>query len=158
MTSSREALMEEAIARLGVLAAYRRRSLCNNHLMREISLPQFHALVTLQEHGALTVSELAHLLQISAPSASSIVDRMEEHRYVERERSTSDRRVVHVLVSECGRKLVEDMMGMKADALQTLLGAMTEHELRAIIAGLDALHNGLDRLTQTNATEHQTAV
>jgi DNA-binding MarR family transcriptional regulator len=150
--------MRDAIVRVETLMSYRRRSLCDNQHMREISLPQFHVLVTLQERGALTVSELAHLLDTSAPSASSLVDRMEENGFVHRERSTTDRRIVHVFASEHGRKVVEELMGMKRDRLLKLFEVMTDDEIRAIIGGIDALTRGLNRLAEHPPADLSAAV
>jgi DNA-binding MarR family transcriptional regulator len=146
MTDSREALIAQAMVHIESLMSYRRRNLCDRPALREVSFAQFHALVTLQERGSLTLSELAGLLGISAPSASSIVDRMEEHGFVSRERDAFDRRIVHVSVSDQGRKVVEEMMGHKRDHSLQLLSIMTEGELRDVIRGVEALQSALRRL------------
>jgi DNA-binding MarR family transcriptional regulator len=146
MTDSREALIAQAMVHIESLMSYRRRNLCDRPALREVSFAQFHALVTLQEHGSLTLSELASLLGISAPSASSIVDRMEEHGFVSRQRDAFDRRIVHVSVSDKGRKVVEEMMGHKRDHSMQLLSIMTEGELRDVIRGVEALQSALQRL------------
>lgn len=132
-------LVNEAVARMHGLMAHRRRAWCSQQLHREISLPQLHVLIELQESDPLTVSELAHLLGISVPSASSIVDRMEEHDLVRRFRDREDRRVVHVEASEHGRDLVSEFLGVRREQMQQMLSKMTEEELHDVIRGLDAI-------------------
>lgn len=146
MIASRQELIEEVLAEIDGLMAARRHAFCSHPLHREISLPQLHLLMALQERGPLTVSALAHLLAISAPSASTIVDRVEEHGLVQRERDAEDRRVVHVQISARGRTLVEEMMGLKREQLGRLLGAMTERELEDLLQGIRAVVHALGRL------------
>lgn len=97
----------------------------------------------------MTVSELAHLLSVSAPSASSILDRMEEHGLVERVRDAVDRRVVHVGVAEQGRRMMEEMMGLKREQLQRLLESMTDVELEHVVEGAAAVDRALSRVGET---------
>lgn len=150
MIAPHDVLIEEAMAQIGRLFSYRRRAFCAQPLSREVSLPQVHLLMTLQERGPTTISALAHLLGISAPSASAIVDRLEEHDLALRERDAEDRRVVHVRITEHGRTLVAELMGMKREQVQRLLDAMTAQELSDVIKGIAAVCNALDR-SQTGA-------
>jgi DNA-binding MarR family transcriptional regulator len=139
-------LIDEAVTQIEALMTYRRRAFCDQPLTREVSLPQLHVLMRLQESGPTMVSELAHALGTSIPSASSIVDRMEEHGLVDRVRNEIDRRVVHVAVSERGRAVVEEFGGPKRVQLQRLLSTMSTQEIHDVIRGAEAMRNGLDRL------------
>jgi DNA-binding MarR family transcriptional regulator len=146
MSEERAQLIQTVLEQAGELARYRRRNIYARPTLRDISLPQFHALLMLQEQGSCSVSDLAHHLCVSAPSASSIVDRMEERGFVRRVRDVDDRRVVHVEVAEAGNAVVEEMMGMKHEFMLTVLNEMTEGELRAVIGCGDALRAALDRI------------
>lgn len=146
MSESKSELIEEAVAQIEALMSYRRRAFCDQPLTREVSLPQLHVLMRLQEDGPTMVSELAHALGTSIPSASSIVDRMVEHGLVDRVRNEIDRRVVHVAISERGRAVVEEFGGPKRVQLQRLLGTMSARELHDVIRGVEALCHGLERL------------
>jgi DNA-binding MarR family transcriptional regulator len=139
-------LIDEAVERIEGLMSYRRRAFCDQPLTREVSLPQVHVLMRLQEGGPTMISELAHALGTSIPSASSIVDRMEEHGLVVRVRNDIDRRVVHVAISDRGRAVVEEFGGPKRVQLQRLLGTMSDRELRDVIRGVEAMCRGLERL------------
>lgn len=147
MTEQRDSLREEAIRQLKGLMSFQRRAFCSHLPQREISLPQLHLLMTLQQDGPMTVSELAHLLHVSAPSASAILDRMEERGLVRRIRDVVDRRVVRIEMSDHGRGVLEELTWMKQDQLQRLLGAMTEEELGDVIRGVMAVRAALSRVS-----------
>lgn len=150
MTSpSRRTLVQTVLSQVDDLAARRRRAFCAHELHREVSLPQMHILMTLQERGPMTVSELAQFLRISLPSTSSILDRMEEHRFIERVRDAADRRVVRVAITEHGAAVVEEMIGPKRQEMQSLLESMTDDELRAVIAGIQAIQQAILRREET---------
>jgi DNA-binding MarR family transcriptional regulator len=146
MSATHGALIDQAMQELDLLVAYRRRNMCEREFTRDLSLAQFHVLLWLNQHGPQTLSDLAHALHISAPSASSLVDRLEDAGYVTRERDRQDRRVVHVGISEAGKAAAEEMMGVKRDHMREVLGVMTEDELRTVLAFIDTLRSAIGRL------------
>ena len=149
MTTPRDTLIDQAVAQFNALGAHRRRAICAQPRHRHMSMPQFYILMTLQERGAMTISELAHLLSVSAPSASSILDRMEEHELVERLRDDVDRRVVHVGIAQPGLRLMEEMTGLKREQMQRLLDSMTDSELEHVVMGAAAMERALSRVSET---------
>ena len=153
MRPTDESLVDEAMEQLDGLMAYRRRAFCSHQFRREVSLPQLQVLMELQEVEPVTVGELARRLSISAPSTSSIVDRMEEHGLVERVRNSEDRRVVHVAVTERGRELVSEFTGLRREHMQRMFDMMTADELRDVIRGLEAMSRMFARLEQQEAAQ-----
>lgn len=71
-------------------------------VLTEVTQPQFNMMRTLHEKGGATIKELAESLHVSAPSVSTMVERLVEMGMVLREHSTVDRRVVYVRLSEAG--------------------------------------------------------
>jgi DNA-binding MarR family transcriptional regulator len=153
MIESRQDLLDCGLAAVDALMSHRRRALVAKPLHREISMPQLHLLMWLQERGLMTVSELAHILGVSPPSASAFVDRMEESGLVTRERDREDRRVVHVRIEPRGRDLLEEIMGMHREELQQLLGQMSDEELSCFVTAIRAV----DRLLTAKAEAAATA-
>lgn len=138
--------MERVLSQMGGLRTLRSQSFCAQPLHRDVSLPQLHILVTLHEQGSMAVSGMAQLFGTSLPSASSIVDRMEERGLVSRSRDAVDRRVVSVEITDRGRQVAEEFVGLKRDQAQRILNAMTDDELTQVVEGLDALHLALARI------------
>ena len=69
---------------------------------RELSVAQFKALLLLEHHGPLSMSELAHLLSISPSTASLTTERMVKHNLVKRRHDLPDKRMVRVHLSAAG--------------------------------------------------------
>lgn len=75
----------------------------------ELSMAQVQVLMTLQSSGDSTITKLAEQLQVSVPSASCMVDRLEDKGFLHRERSTEDRRKVVVRLSSQAKIQAEEM-------------------------------------------------
>ena len=74
-----------------------------------LSPPQIQMMITIKTMEECTISELAESLNVSAPSASTMVDRLVEKSALIRERSKKDRRVVVVQLSESARSQIEHL-------------------------------------------------
>ena len=72
----------------------------------QITGPQLLCLQALQEDGPLTATALSKLVHLAVSTVVGILDRLEAKGWIVRERSTQDRRVVLVYISEEGRNLV----------------------------------------------------
>jgi DNA-binding MarR family transcriptional regulator len=64
------------------------------------------ALTTLDDLGPLTLGQLASSEQVSSPSMTRIVARLEERGLAERQTSRTDRRVVRLRITEHGRAVL----------------------------------------------------
>jgi len=62
----------------------------------ELSFTQIQAIKAIDEKGKVSITELAHLLEVSPPSASAMVDRLVEKGVLTRRRDPDDRRRVVV--------------------------------------------------------------
>lgn len=136
-------LLDEVMNQVDELMSYQRRAFCAHGPHRELSLPQLFLLLTLHERGTLTVSALAELLGVTAPSASTLIDRMEERGLLARERDVDDRRVVHVSITEAGHSLLDEMVGMKRDRVRQVLSRMNMKELQHVVGAVEALRRVL---------------
>jgi DNA-binding MarR family transcriptional regulator len=94
-----------------------------------VSMAQMHVLWLLQHHGAMPMSRLADLLDISFSNATGLVDRMAERGLIERTRTPDDRRLVFVQPAEGGRAALEENEGVRRERLRAILGHLTERQL-----------------------------
>ena len=77
-----------------------------------VSVPQMLCLKAISEHPdgtEITVAMVAEAVQLSAPTVSRILDKMEKGGYVSRERSSKDRRRVCISLTEQGWQRVENL-------------------------------------------------
>jgi DNA-binding MarR family transcriptional regulator len=107
---------------------------------------QLHVLGVLREVGPITVSQLASLLAISAPSTSAMVDRMVDAGLVERARSEEDRRIVSVWVTPAGEQALKAAIGGRRGMLERVLGQLDPAELADTIRVLRRLEEALERV------------
>jgi len=71
-----------------------------------ITGPQLWALKTIYQMGSLSLGELSKGMYLHPSTISGVVDRLEKKRYVVRDRTEKDRRVVKVRLTPKGKMLV----------------------------------------------------
>lgn len=86
------------------------------------------------------LSELASLHGVSLPSMSATVQTLVERGWLERSRSESDRRVVNLLPTEKGQRVLAAERRHLLDWLQSYLDALSQEEMVQLAGGLTALH------------------
>lgn len=68
---------------------------------------QLILLKVVRDHALSTISELASTISLSQATLTSILDRLESTGYVLRERSTQDKRKIHVSITKAGREVLK---------------------------------------------------
>ncbi|NJL72402.1 MAG: MarR family transcriptional regulator [Candidatus Competibacteraceae bacterium] len=86
-----------------------------------LTFPQFNMLMVLREKGEATIKDLAEALQVSAPSASTMVDRLVDLGVVDRSQSVVDRRTVLVRLMEPGEAAMTQFEECVLQGLSQLL-------------------------------------
>lgn len=81
-------------------------------------------------HGdAKTAADLARELATDTGAMTRMLDRLEEKDFIQRTRSSSDRRVVEVALTSKGRQLADQMTQVVVDTLNHHLRGFTETEV-----------------------------
>ena len=146
-TGSQRLLREQAMEGLDRLACRQWRQGATTHMDRRgLSLHQLHLLRSLQGVGPLTVGQLAERLQVSMPSASLMLHRLEEQGLTTRTRDAEDRRLVHVQLTEKGEAEVRAAAGFKREVVGRVLAQFTQAELESLLTVLGAVERALDEL------------
>lgn len=77
-----------------------------------LSVPQLLVLKAIDDNDAsqeLTAATIAKVVNLSAPTVTRLIDRLEMANYVERQPHPSDRRKVCISLTPLGRKRLEDL-------------------------------------------------
>jgi homoprotocatechuate degradation regulator HpaR len=108
---------------------------------------QWRVLRVLWETDDVTIKDLADLTLIAAPSLVGIVDRLERDGLVTRQRSTTDRRKVNVLVTMAGAELEDQIMPRVASAYVELKQSVDAETWSQVLVGLQriAVQRGVER-------------
>jgi len=87
----------------------------------------------------VTVSRLGADLRLSSGAVTALVDRLEHHGMVRRQRDAADRRRVYVALTPKARQLGAELLAPIGERIQRAIGALDERELEAVAAFLSTL-------------------
>jgi len=110
----------------------------------QISVPQLNCLMSLYENGPLSPSTIAKHILVKSSTVTGIIDRLELKGLVTRSRSTSDRRVITIELTEAGKALAQAAPPPVQDRLMDGLEKLSSHDIRQVVHGLSLLTNLLD--------------
>ena len=100
-----------------------------------VTATQYNVLRILRGAGAsgLCRNEVSARLVAQVPDVTRLLDRMEEAGLVERERDTTDRRLVTTRITAAGLRLLKEMEIPVAEMHERQLGHLTRAQLKSLI-------------------------
>lgn len=93
----------------------------DSNLAPTLTDAQLTVLELLQERDAMKPSDLAPHLATSPAAVTMLLDRMEKHELIVRERDASDRRIVWVSITETGKEEAARGLKIRSDFLRKRL-------------------------------------
>ena len=102
--------------------------------------PVHFRLLRTQRRGRRTLQDLAELHSVRLSTIPRTVSVMEGRGWLDRERSTEDRRTVFVSLTPSGEESIEVVKKMATDRASTLLSRLSQSEVTALHSDLKALH------------------
>ena len=100
---------------------------------------QWAPLMLIKRGKASTQAELARELQLDAGALTRTLDRLEAKGLCRRERSTEDRRVVHLVLTPEGESAIAPVTGVLCDVSNVLLAGFSADEYDHLMHGLRRL-------------------
>jgi len=94
----------------------------------ELTESQFGTLETLYHLGPMSQTEICGKLLKSSGNTTLVVDNLEKHGLVQRQRDENDRRVVMVQLTEAGRELIAAVFPAHAAAVSEEMSVLTAEE------------------------------
>ena len=120
----------------------------------EVTPTQHRLLVLLATGGDQTVGALADQLEVNASNASRLCDRLQRLGLVARDRSSTDRRAVHVSLTVAGRDLLEAVRAHRHDDVRRVLAQMADPDVTASIRALTAFAEAAHEVGEADWTAH----
>jgi DNA-binding MarR family transcriptional regulator len=102
--------------------------------------PQFYVLATIGYAGSLPFGEIGAKMMVTVSNLTGIVDRLEEKKLVVRKRDDSDRRVVHVTLTEKGTNLYKSTIPLFEKSISEIFASLDlprQKELSALLRALN---------------------
>jgi DNA-binding MarR family transcriptional regulator len=99
----------------------------------ELTGPQLTVVKMLETFGDLSLSDLSDRIRSQNSTVTGIIDRMEREGLVVRERSSEDRRVVHIQLTEKGARIAREIPVEPMEMFRAALGTLTGTEARELL-------------------------
>ncbi|MEZ5740456.1 MAG: MarR family transcriptional regulator [Burkholderiaceae bacterium] len=117
-------------------------------VQHDLTSAQWFPLVHLRQVGRCKVAELARCSNIDAGSMTRLLDRLEKKGLCRRDRSTDDRRVVHVVLTPEGEAAAARAPEVLARVMNAHLSGFSHDEWRTLKAFLRRMADNGDALRQ----------
>lgn len=103
-----------------------------------LSASQWQGLLFVQRHQRCAIRQLADGLTVSHPAAVKLVERLVRKGLIERQESSSDRRVVELQLSALGRKCVDYVRDQRARGIERIVTQLESDDADRLRRGLQA--------------------
>jgi DNA-binding MarR family transcriptional regulator len=127
-------------------------------LTLDITMPQMKIMLILYLHGSMRMTDIASGLNVTLPTATSLVDKLVEKNYLVRETQTDDRRVVLCLLSPEGQSAFAKIWESAANRSRQLLSIMEEDQVRLFSELLESMLESAETDSNKNIVSTKTQV
>lgn len=104
-----------------------------------LSVPQLLVLRAVHQRGAVPIRAIARDVWLSQATVTTIIDRLESHGYLNRERSREDRRVVHIILTQEGEAKLEATPGLMQEDFIGKFSQLDGWERQMLMSSLDRI-------------------
>jgi len=119
----------------------------------DLTMQQVRVLGQIVKKPGIAGHELGELMQISAPTASGLIDRLVEKGLITRFDDPDDRRVRRLRPTEDGIDVIRQMDSMFGRALGVTITLLTLDDLKVLREGSLLMLRAMDRAAAQQATE-----
>lgn len=107
----------------------------------DLSVPQLMCLLAIEKAAqedpdVVTAVMIGKQLNLSAPTVSRLIDRMEKSGFVSRERSTRDRRKVYLSLTDKGQKVLRQAPPLLHEQFLARLSGMSQRQQSQLLRSL----------------------
>ena len=106
----------------------RQHMLCNPKTGEATNPLQLHALFLISEQEGMTMKELANLLHVSSPSATSLVNRLVKVQWVGRMHDDRNRKLVRLWLTPLGKRVLKEKHDQRRAAFRGIFSLLTSSE------------------------------
>ncbi|HEM3694868.1 TPA: MarR family transcriptional regulator [Streptococcus suis] len=112
----------------------------------DISIKEMHTIDEIGDKKEATPSDIARALMVTLGTVTTSLNNLERKGYIERVRSTKDRRVVHLYLTKKGRLVYRLHQRFHNEMVKQITDGMDEAEYQVMKKGLYKLYNFLEDL------------
>ena len=112
----------------------------------DVSIKEMHTIDVVGEKKDATPTDIARALMVTLGTVTTSLNNLERKGYIERVRSTKDRRVVHLYLTKKGRLVYRLHQRFHRAMVRQITEGMDEEEYKVMKKGLLNLYNFLEDL------------
>jgi MarR family transcriptional regulator, organic hydroperoxide resistance regulator len=114
----------------------------------ELTGPQLTVLKVLEGVGDISLSALSERIRAQNSTVTGIIDRMEREGLVVRARSTEDRRVVHIRLTDKGSRIAQEIAVEPMEIFRSALGSLSPREMRDLLTILTKIARSVQSIVK----------
>lgn len=115
-------------------------------VFNDISITEIHTIEAVGLYGSKTMSEIATALEITMGTLTIAVDKLINKGYMERSRSSTDRRIVNVSLTKRGKLAYRIHEKFHLDMVQAIMMDFTPEEEEILLTALSKLNKHLKEI------------
>jgi DNA-binding MarR family transcriptional regulator len=119
----------------------------------ELTGPQLTVVKMLETFGDLSLSDLSERIRAQNSTVTGIIDRMEREGLVVRARSTEDKRVVRIRLTEKGERIAREIPVEPMEIFRSALAGLSASETRDLLKILTKLARRVQSIVRRGADE-----
>ena len=112
----------------------------------DVTIKEMHTIDVIGEKKGATPTDVARALMVTLGTVTTSLNNLERKGYIERVRSTKDRRVVHLYLTKKGRLVYRLHQRFHRAMVRQITEGMDEEEYKVMKKGLLNLYNFLEDL------------
>lgn len=105
----------------------------------KITFPQYVALEVLNSDKPLKMNNIAKVLKISLPAVSGLICRLVAMKLAKRLYEETDRRVIFVILTDKGKKIIEQTRSARKKIISEIFGVLSEPERQTYLGILQKI-------------------
>ncbi len=114
----------------------------------DLSITEIHTLEAIGLSGEKSMSEIAAKLEITTGTLTTAIDKLIKKGYVERNRSSYDRRIVYIALTKKGKLAYRMHERFHYKMVKNVISDLNEDEAQALIRGLGKLNDFIKNICE----------
>ena len=110
----------------------------------DLNIRYFLYLRQIKELGSPTISELASSMDVTKPSASNMIKKLQKMGFVTVKKSTKDKRVSHLHISNTGEEVLEFVDSVDQQFFKKVEGILGDDKFKVFANLWEEISRGLD--------------
>ena len=111
----------------------------------KITIPQYVCMDLIGTRGPVMMKEIASALNITLPAATGLIDRLYITGFVKRVFEPSDRRIIRIILTDKGKRAVNEVKEKRKAAIKDVFSHLSEDERQQYLKILKKVVDNLNK-------------